>query len=655
MNAPAPAAAPVPAAYLVTAWTQRPEDEHRLLSSLLACFLRNPMIKPDDLERHPRRGRTCPSTSTSASRPAQERSLADVWSALGGELKPSLDVVVTAPIVVDSQRLHRAAVLAGPVDRDLVDRRRQRGRRKRAAAARRWRPPTIEPARRARPGRRTPARRPCRRLAIRVRGRPDADDRARPAMSRAPRRRAAAPPPSRGSRGDPSLALPVRPPVARRGARPRRRGPPARRRPRPGRPVPRPVHLGRAGGRRCSPAPASAARRTRGVDDGGRATPARRLEARRRRGRGGRRATSGCARLARAFGLEPVDVELLLVALAPDLDPRFERLYGYLHDDVSRRRASVGLALELRGAGSGVASGAEPRPARAARRRWSPAGSLLVEDADRPFLTRSLRVPDRVTAHLLGDDSPDPVDRGRCSSTSVAVDDRRGRRRSRAALDAGHPARLRPRAARRVRALARADGARRGSAGRSLAARPRAARRRATTRATIAAAASREARLRGAGLVVGPVETLVERGAAAVRAFAELPGAGRSWSAAAPGTRLVARAAARRSTRPVPDDRRSATSCGSARSTATRPSGFDPAVVTLAFRLDAGADRPRGRGRPARVDGRRRAPDDGRRRLRRRARPERGRPRAAGAADRAGRRLGRPRAARRSSRRSCAS
>ena len=38
----------------------------------------------------------------------------------------------------------------------------------------------------------------------------------------------------------------------------------------------------------------------------------------------------------------PVDVELLLVALAPDLDPRFERLYGYLHDDVSRRRASVG-------------------------------------------------------------------------------------------------------------------------------------------------------------------------------------------------------------------------------------------------------------------------------------------------------------------------
>jgi hypothetical protein len=43
--------------------------------------------------------------------------------------------------------------------------------------------------------------------------------------------------------------------------------------------------------------------------------------------------------VARAFDLEPVDLELLLVALAPDLDPRFERLYGYLHDDVSRRCA----------------------------------------------------------------------------------------------------------------------------------------------------------------------------------------------------------------------------------------------------------------------------------------------------------------------------
>ena len=39
-----------------------------------------------------------------------------------------------------------------------------------------------------------------------------------------------------------------------------------------------------------------------------------------------------------------------MIALLPDLDSRFERLYGYLNDDVTRRRASVGLALELAGA-----------------------------------------------------------------------------------------------------------------------------------------------------------------------------------------------------------------------------------------------------------------------------------------------------------------
>ncbi|GAC1362174.1 MAG: hypothetical protein NVSMB32_02210 [Actinomycetota bacterium] len=47
-------------------------------------------------------------------------------------------------------------------------------------------------------------------------------------------------------------------------------------------------------------------------------------------------------RLARSFGLEPSDIDFLLIALAPDLDPRFERLYAYLQDDVSRRRGRPG-------------------------------------------------------------------------------------------------------------------------------------------------------------------------------------------------------------------------------------------------------------------------------------------------------------------------
>ena len=54
-------------------------------------------------------------------------------------------------------------------------------------------------------------------------------------------------------------------------------------------------------------------------------------------------------RLARSAQLTELDVELLLIAAMPDLDPRFERFYGYLNDDVTRRRATVGLALQLAG------------------------------------------------------------------------------------------------------------------------------------------------------------------------------------------------------------------------------------------------------------------------------------------------------------------
>ena len=99
--------------YLVTAWTQRPEDEHRLLSALLSAFIRNPMIKAVDLEgalAEP----DLPVYIDVGQPPSQDRSLADVWSALGGELKPSLDVVVTAPIMIKRDAPYGPPVLSIP-------------------------------------------------------------------------------------------------------------------------------------------------------------------------------------------------------------------------------------------------------------------------------------------------------------------------------------------------------------------------------------------------------------------------------------------------------------------------------------------------------------------------------------------------------------
>jgi len=57
--------------------------------------------------------------------------------------------------------------------------------------------------------------------------------------------------------------------------------------------------------------------------------------------------TSRLAWLQRAFGLSSFDLDVLLIALAPELDLRYERLYAYLQDDVTRRRPSVDLTLNL--------------------------------------------------------------------------------------------------------------------------------------------------------------------------------------------------------------------------------------------------------------------------------------------------------------------
>jgi len=84
--------------YLLTAWTQRPEDEHRLLSSLLIGLLRCEAI-PRYLLAGQLLALGLPLPMTVAAPPPEDRSFADVWTALGGELKPSVDVVVSAPLV----------------------------------------------------------------------------------------------------------------------------------------------------------------------------------------------------------------------------------------------------------------------------------------------------------------------------------------------------------------------------------------------------------------------------------------------------------------------------------------------------------------------------------------------------------------------------
>lgn len=206
----------------------------------------------------------------------------------------------------------------------------------------------------------------------------------------------------------------------------------------------------------------------------------------------------------RGFGLEPLDVELLLIALAPDLDGRFEQSYGYLNDDVTRHRPSIGLALALCGV---------PAASAAARARLATTGPLVsggllwIDDVDRPFLSRSLRVPDRVTAYLLGDDAADP----RLTDVAQPFDPY---------PPVGDPTRLGAALASGIRLVYLRE--RPGGAARSLACAALAGcgsraldldlERAVRTRDPfeLIAIAAREARLTGAGLVAGPVEATTD-------------------------------------------------------------------------------------------------------------------------------------------------
>src|SRR3981189_1753420 len=52
-------------------------------------------------------------------------------------------------------------------------------------------------------------------------------------------------------------------------------------------------------------------------------------------------------RLARTFGLSPFEQFALLICVAPELDSRFETLYSYVQNDVTRKRPTPDLILKL--------------------------------------------------------------------------------------------------------------------------------------------------------------------------------------------------------------------------------------------------------------------------------------------------------------------
>lgn len=109
-------------------------------------------------------------------------------------------------------------------------------------------------------------------------------------------------------------------------------------------------------------------------------------------------------RLARALGLDPVDVDVLLLLLAPFVEPRYQSLYALLQDDPRQPLATERLVQAVLGRS----------PARRAllARGLAPGAPLLrsglvrVAAGTHPPLGRPLTLPPEVAAALLDDPAP---------------------------------------------------------------------------------------------------------------------------------------------------------------------------------------------------------------------------------------------------------
>ncbi len=130
------------------------------------------------------------------------------------------------------------------------------------------------------------------------------------------------------------------------------------------------------------------------------------------------------AHLAAVCDLSPAEVDVLLIALAPELEPRYETLYAYLQNDVTRKRPSMDICLNL------ICRNEQEKIE--ARRLLSPDAPLLYfnlielheESYDRsPTRMRQfLRLNDTV-AHFLLERQPRQTATGRLISPQAGIDD----------------------------------------------------------------------------------------------------------------------------------------------------------------------------------------------------------------------------------------
>ena len=114
-------------------------------------------------------------------------------------------------------------------------------------------------------------------------------------------------------------------------------------------------------------------------------------------------------RLRACYKLSRFEIDALLICLTPEIDLRYQRFYGYLQDDITKRHPSVDLALNLL---------CSSLPAKLAQRRRFLSDAPLIKhrlierftdptDVNSPLLGQYLRVDLRIADYLFESDEID--------------------------------------------------------------------------------------------------------------------------------------------------------------------------------------------------------------------------------------------------------
>lgn len=114
--------------------------------------------------------------------------------------------------------------------------------------------------------------------------------------------------------------------------------------------------------------------------------------------------------LALRFTLTEREIDLLFACLVVEIDSRYERIHGFLHDDMSRRLASPGMVLDLYGASVADQLSMRALLGPQASLRYYRLLEIAHDGVAMPamaWMSRAISIDERIVSFLLGDTARD--------------------------------------------------------------------------------------------------------------------------------------------------------------------------------------------------------------------------------------------------------